>query len=104
MVHPRKISFTESRGSRRFCNNKVMSDFGEGHFLREKCLLLPFLNTFFSQRGTPRIWMKLISPKLFALVLWTIYRVRHMSWYGISNGLGTQTAKATPTKFFTALH
>ena len=32
-VHPRKILFTESRGSSRFCNNKVVSDFEFGDFL-----------------------------------------------------------------------
>ena len=32
-VHPRKILFTESRGSSRFCSNKVVSDFEFGDFL-----------------------------------------------------------------------
>ena len=35
MVHPRKISFTESMGSNRFGNNKVVSDFEFGHFLKK---------------------------------------------------------------------
>ena len=32
-VHPRKIFFTESRGSSRFCSNKVVSDFEFRDFL-----------------------------------------------------------------------
>ena len=31
------------------------------------------------------------------------YRVRHMSWYGISNECGTKMTEATPTKLFTAI-
>ena len=68
MVHPRKISFTEIRGSSRICNNKVVSDFKFGHFLKKTYLVLPSLNNFFSQKGTPRIWMKLVSHTLFAVV------------------------------------
>ena len=33
----------------------------------------------------------------------SIYRVRHMSWYGISNGCGKKMAKPTSTKFFKAI-
>ena len=35
MVHLRKISLAESRGSSRFFNNKVVSDFDFGHFLKK---------------------------------------------------------------------
>ena len=55
MVHLRKISLAESRGSSRFFNNKVVSDFGFGHFLKKNHLVVPSLNKFFSQRGNPRI-------------------------------------------------
>ena len=55
MVRLRKISLAESRGSSRFFNNKVVSDFKFGHFLKKNYLVLPSLNKFFSQRGNPRI-------------------------------------------------
>ena len=42
----RKISFTESRGSSRFCNRKVVSDFEFGHFFKMNYLVLPSLNFF----------------------------------------------------------
>ena len=35
MVRLRKISLAESRGSSRFFNNKVVSDFDFGHFLKK---------------------------------------------------------------------
>ena len=35
MVHPRDISLAESRGSSRFFNNKVVSEFDFGHFLKK---------------------------------------------------------------------
>ena len=33
-----------------------------------------------------------------------IYRVRHKSWYGISNGCGTKRGKARSTKIFVAFY
>jgi len=32
-----------------------------------------------------------------------MYRVRHMSWHGVSNGCGTKMVEATPTEIFTAI-
>ena len=32
------------------------------------------------------------------------YRVRHMSWYGISNGCGTKMAQAKVMEFSTAIY
>ena len=68
MVCLRKISLAESRGSSRFFNNKVVSDFNFRHFLKKNYLVLPSLTKFLSQRGNPRIQMKLFSRTLFALV------------------------------------
>ena len=39
MVRLRKISLAESRGSSRFFNNKVVSDFEFGHFLKKKIFI-----------------------------------------------------------------
>ena len=37
-------------------------------------------------------------------VICILYRVRHMSWYGISNGCGTKMAQARLMKFSTAIY
>ena len=65
MVRLRKISLAESRGSSRFFNNRVVSDFDFGHFLK-KYLVLPYLSKFFSQGGRSRIYLILVSHALWS--------------------------------------
>ena len=42
-------------------------------------------------------------PNIFNNFYNLIYRVRHMSWYGVSNGCSTKMADAMSTKIFTAI-
>ena len=67
MVRLRKISLAESRGSSRFFNNKVVSDFDFRHFLKKIYLVLSSLSTFFRQGGRSRIYLNLVSYTLLAL-------------------------------------
>ena len=47
-------------------------------------------------------WVFMINGK--TLFLNGKYRVRHMSWYGVSNGCGTKMAQARLIKFSTAIY
>ena len=54
---------------------------------------------FLGKNHTFSFWICIVHVLSFLLM----YRVRHMSWYGVSNGCGTKMAEAMPTKIFTAI-
>ena len=51
MVRLRKISLAESRGSSRFFNNKVVSDFDFGHFLKKSIYCCHLWANFLAKGG-----------------------------------------------------
>ena len=55
---------------------------------------------FFGKNHTFSFWICIVHVLSFLLM----YRVRHMSWYGVSNGHGTKIASARSSKIFTAIY